>query len=124
MRQTTVIKTVGLITAVTLTACQNTPASTIDVDRPAFDASYIELGQEVAKTHCAVCHNISPTGASPRADAPPLRLAFGLYNPGALGDDFREHIHVGHPDMPDFDFTVKETEGLLAYLNTIQETPE
>ena len=89
-----------------------------------FDISYLEMGKEIAETHCAACHTIKPLGASPRADAPPLRTVLGTYNPSALADDFREHIHVGHPDMPDFDFTVLQTEGLLAYLTSIQETPE
>ena len=74
--------------------------------------------------HCAACHNIGLSGASPRAYAPPLRSVLTIYNSDSLADDFREHIHVGHPDMPDFDFTVKDTEGLLAYLSSIQETSE
>lgn len=86
-----------------------------------FDTSLIEFGQDIAKTHCAVCHSVGSSGVSARIDAPPLRKILANYNPISLADDFREHIHVGHPDMPDFDFTVKETEGLLAYLESIQE---
>ena len=89
-----------------------------------FDASYLELGQEIVEMHCAACHTASSSGESPRADAPPLRNVLENYNPNALADDFREHIHVGHPDMPDYDFTVKEIEGLLAYLWSIQDTPD
>ena len=89
-----------------------------------FDKSFLELGQEIVETHCAACHTASASGESPRADAPALRNVLEDYNPNALADDFREHIHVGHPDMPDYDFTVKETEGLLAYLWSIQEAQE
>lgn len=89
-----------------------------------FDTSFLEMGQQIAKTRCAFCHAAGPTGTSPRADAPPLRTVLANYNTSALADDFREHIHVGHPDMPDFGFTVKQTEGLLAYLTSIQETSE
>lgn len=89
-----------------------------------FDAAFLELGQQIVEKHCAACHTANATGGSPRVDAPPLRGVLKNYNPNALADDFREHIHVGHPDMPDYDFTVKETEGLLAYLRSIQDTPD
>ena len=43
----------------------------------------------------------------------------------ALADDFREHIHVGHPDMPDFDFSPVEVDAVLAYLTSTQiDAPE
>ena len=105
-----------LVSALGLYACQAPPEAVTE-----FDPSYIEVGQDIAETQCAVCHNIGTSGASPREDAPPLRTVFKRYNPESLADDFREHIHVGHPDMPDFDFTVLETEGLLAYLRSIQD---
>jgi len=89
-----------------------------------FDAAYLELGRDIVKTQCVACHNAEPTGASPREDAPPLRHVLANYNPDALANDFRERIHVGHPDMPDFKFSILQIEGLLAYLSTIQEPPE
>ena len=87
------------------------------------DPSQIQTGLEIVQTHCVACHTAATTGTSPRADAPPLRTVLSTYSPDALADDFREHIHVGHPDMPDFDFSVREIDGLLAYLRSIQETP-
>ena len=118
------IKVAVLIPMVSLNACQNTQALTNKSDLSSLDAPYIQLGQEITETHCAVCHTAGRIGASPRPDAPPLRTVLNNYNSEALADDFREHIHVGHPDMPDFDFSVKETEGLLSYLRSIQEVPE
>jgi len=29
-----------------------------------------------------------------------------------------------HPDMPDFGFSVKDVEGLIAYLSSIQQDPD
>jgi mono/diheme cytochrome c family protein len=123
--------TLTMIVTLGLAACQKsdkpgtTPGTTPGTEAGnEFDVSYLEMGKEIAETHCAACHTIKPLGASPRADAPPLRTVLSTYNPSALADDFREHIHVGHPDMPDFDFTVLQTEGLLAYLTSIQEMPE
>lgn len=128
MRRITVMRAAGLFTVVTLTACQNAQAPTPKVVSPTFDASYndapyIKLGQDIAETRCVTCHNTSHSGENSYANAPPLSQVLGQYNSNALADDFREHIHVGHADMPDFDFTVKETEGLLSYLRAIQETP-
>ncbi len=100
-----------------LSACQQPPVEKL---ANKIDMTYVELGQDIAKANCAACHSIEPSGPSPRADAPPLRTVFGISNPESLADDFREHIHVGHADMPDYDFTVKETDGLLAYLSSIQ----
>lgn len=112
-----IIKPTALIAGLSFTSCQNTADLTNE-----FDPFFIEVGEEIATTHCAACHSVGLSGSSPRADTPPLRSVLTTYSPDTLADDFREHIHVGRPDMPDFEFTVKETEGLLAYLSSIQET--
>lgn len=114
---TLIILGAALLGASSLAACQQTQVR--QADRK-IDPTYLELGQEIARTNCASCHSIDVSGASPRPDAQPLRTVFGRRSAESLADDFREHIHVGHADMPDYDFTVKETEGLLAYLASIQ----
>ena len=80
------------------------------------------MGEDIARTACASCHNVEHSGTSPRSDAPPLRVVLNDLNLSALADDFREHLHVGHPDMPDFEFTVKETDSLMAYLVMLQDS--
>ena len=88
-----------------------------------IDVSLLQSGRAIAEQHCETCHSIEIVGDSSREDAPPLRTVLASYNVEALGEDFREHIHVGHPDMPDFGFNVKQTEALLAYLKSIQARP-
>ena len=110
-----IIFTLGLTLA--LAGCQDAPQETTKAE---FDTTLIEQGRLIAESECAVCHSTGAIGVSPRTDAPALRTVLSHNNPNALADDFREHIHVGHPDMPDFDFTVMETESLLAYLTSIQ----
>ncbi|MEQ9317399.1 MAG: cytochrome c [Henriciella sp.] len=93
-------------------------------DTGAIDETLIADGRDIAEAQCASCHAIGLEGDSPRADAPPLRTALADYDPEALAVDFREHIHVGHPDMPDFDFGPTGTDAILAYLvsiNTAQQ---
>lgn len=104
------------LSAVGLAACQTPAAPNED-----FDSNLVGMGQSLAEVNCAACHAVGVTGPSAHPDAPPLRTVLSFYNAQALSDDFREHIHVGYDDMPDFEFTVKETEALLAYIKAIQE---
>ena len=121
MKTMTLLKTAALILAsssiIGLAACQESSVQSAE-----FDPAFIQIGQDIVKTQCTACHSVDSSKDSPRPDAPSLSTVLSLYNSEALADDFREHLHVGHPDMPDYDFTVKETEGLLAYLSSIQET--
>ena len=105
-----------------LAACTNQPVEQ-DVaadDAPTMvDMSLAENGQIIAQNQCSGCHAIGAEDVSPREDAPPLRTVLAEYDPDALADDFREGIHVGHPDMPDFDFGTRGVDSVLAYLLTI-----
>lgn len=110
----------AIILLMAIAGCNRAPEPRISTDTD-FDVAFIEDGQQITETQCLVCHSLDGSKASPRSDAPPLSTVLATYNPNSLADDFREHIHVGHPDMPDFDFNVKQTEGLLAYLTSIQD---
>lgn len=99
-----------------LTACQEKSNTFSNIEH-----NKILTGKNMADELCSSCHATGTIGNSPRTDAPPLRSILENYNAESLGDDFREHIHVGHPDMPDFEFNVKETDAILAYLKSIQE---
>ena len=109
-----------------LAACTNQPVAevtTADDTSMEAEAALAENGKVIAEAQCSGCHAIGPEGASPREDAPPLRSVLAGYDPDALADDFREGIHVGHPDMPDFDFGPKGVDAVLAYLQTINPAP-
>jgi len=84
------------------------------------EADMIANGREIVELQCMTCHAVGTADRSPRSDAPPLRTVLAIYPPEALAEDFREHIHVGHPDMPDFDFGPIGTDHVLAYLKSIQ----
>ena len=113
------LKLLTVLCLIHLAACGPGPAP-VDTQNSAM----ITSGQALAEQLCSSCHTISESGESPRNDAPPLRTVLANYDSEALGDDFREHIHVGHPDMPDFDFSVKETDAILAFLKSIQESQD
>jgi mono/diheme cytochrome c family protein len=97
------------------------PGFEIDPAIP-MDADSIADGRNIAETHCAICHGLDQD-ASLRADAPPLRYVLSIYPPDSLAEDFRNGIHVGHEDMPEFVFGDLGMDVLLAYLISIQETP-
>jgi len=111
-------KTLSICLLAILVACQSQEPAT-----PPGQAEQIAEGLSIVEANCASCHAIGISGKSPRSDAPPLRSVLSNYNAESLADDFRESIHVGHPDMPDFDFGPKGTDEVIAYLKSIQETP-
>ncbi|MCA8900834.1 MAG: cytochrome c [Hyphomonas sp.] len=83
-------------------------------------AEEIAAGQGLAEDNCARCHGLGQEDP-PRTDAPALRHLLTGLDSEAIKDDFREGIKIGHPDMPQFEFTPMETDMLLAYIRSIQE---
>ncbi|MEZ5946353.1 MAG: hypothetical protein R3C13_01680 [Hyphomonas sp.] len=83
-------------------------------------AEEIVVGEEMAGEHCARCHGMGSDDAV-RTDAPALRHLLSDVDSEALKDDFREGIKIGHPDMPQFEFSPMETDMLLSYIVSIQE---
>jgi cytochrome c len=77
------------------------------------------------QTHCATCHAIGRTGASPYAPAPPFRTLNERYDVEALAEALAEGIVVGHRgarQMPQFVLTPAEIDDLLAYLVSLETT--
>lgn len=92
----------------------------IDLDEAASEEDLLESGRGIAETHCVACHAIGLTDESPRLDAPPLRIVLQNYDQEALAEDFRERLQIGHADMPEYDFGPIGTDGLIAYIRSIQ----
>ncbi len=86
-----------------------------------YDPTLVAAGKSIVETQCSSCHATGRGGDSPRSDAMPLRVILKNYDPENLAEDFRDGIHVGHEDMPDFEFSDMGTEAVLAYLVSIQE---
>lgn len=90
-------------------------------DEAEMQAGLIADGQAIVEKNCTACHAVGLTGESPRYDAPLLRNVLTDRDVEALRDDFREGIHVGADDMPDFDFGPLGTDAVIAYIESIQE---
>jgi mono/diheme cytochrome c family protein len=102
---------------VALTACAApqaetaTPAQNLAAD-----------GRDIAEAQCAGCHAVGAYGESPNPAAPPFRTLLSRYRADVLRDELIAGIQVTHP-MPSFQFNPQGVDALIAYLQSIQETP-
>jgi cytochrome c len=87
---------------------------------PVLAASPAERGKVYANTHCARCHAIGRTGASPFEPAPPFRTLHLRYPVESLGEALAEGINTGHPAMPEFVLSSDQIHDLLSYLKTLE----
>jgi mono/diheme cytochrome c family protein len=89
----------------------------------ATHAQVEQRGQEIAQDNCASCHAIGRGGESPAPEAPPFRRLSENYRVASLEEALAEGISVGHPAMPQFEFSPEDVDALVAYLQSIQDTP-
>jgi cytochrome c len=93
----------------------------------AADASALEpreqRGLTFAKAHCAMCHAIGPSGASPLKIAPPFRVLHERYPVETLAEALAEGIQTGHPAMPEFRLDSAAISDLIAYLKSLEAEP-
>lgn len=107
----------GLIAAALLlmsAACAS-PSST----RPSQEVR----GRALAVQFCSSCHAVGRTGASRAPEAPPFRTLSRNYRVDMLQEALAEGISVGHPAMPEFQFSPSDVDALIGYLETIQTAP-
>lgn len=84
------------------------------------DPAQIAEGKRIAETHCSLCHATGTSGQSPRKEAPLFRNLGQRYALDDLQEALAEGIAVGHPDMPQFEFSPEQGDALIAYLKSIQ----
>ena len=80
----------------------------------------IEVGRNLAKSHCATCHAIGKRGQSPNPQAPRFATLGSRYPLDHLAEAFSEGILVGHGPMPEFQFEPDQIDALIAYLRSVQ----
>ena len=90
----------------------------------AAQAQSVERGAALARANCARCHSIERSGPSPFLEAPPFRMLHRSYPVEMLEEALAEGIVTGHPAMPEFAFPPEDVDAIVAYLQSIQETPE
>jgi len=80
-----------------------------------------QRGRAVVGEYCARCHAVGRTGRSPHPDAPPFRTLGRSFDLDQFPRLLERGISSGHPDMPEFKFSLDDALAVSAYLRTIQE---
>lgn len=107
----------ALFAALALGGCTHDEAA---VAQEPLAPELVSAGRILAEERCATCHATGLVGDSPNPAAPHFRNLSHHYQFQVLEVELREGIHVGDFQMPQFYFTVDETDALLAYLRSIQ----
>jgi len=101
--------------AAVMIVCLSAPAAAQDT------ATLERRGDALLSRHCSMCHATGRADGSPHAQAPPFRTLSKRYPIEALEEALAEGLLTGHPDMPEFRFSLGDVGAILAYLNAIQE---
>lgn len=89
----------------------------------AAEKGLADKGEVLVEENCSRCHAVGLTGVSPKEEAPPLRTLSSNYPIEDLAESLAEGIVSGHPEMPIFVFKPHDVDAIIAYLESIQETP-
>lgn len=93
------------------------------VTPPASEENAVERGRALAERHCRSCHATGAHDESLAPEAPAFRHLSRNYRVDSLEEALAEGISVGHPAMPQFEFAPDDVDALIAYLQSVQETP-
>ena len=78
-------------------------------------------GLAVAQAHCADCHAVGPTGASPVPPAPPFRELHTRFPVADLIGAVAQGASTGHAMMPRFRLETDDMQDLVAYVSSLQK---
>jgi cytochrome c len=84
-------------------------------------AGDVAHGSAVAKAHCAPCHAIGFSGASPVSGALPFRDLHARFPVADLVGALAQGASTGHPRMPRFRLRTAEMLDLVAYVSSVQK---
>jgi mono/diheme cytochrome c family protein len=81
----------------------------------------IVRGRDLAEAHCAVCHAIGPSDASPTRvnENTAFRRLYERYPIEMLVEAAKTGVVSGHDEMPGFDFALEDAQALLAYIDSL-----
>ncbi|MGA7325244.1 MAG: cytochrome c [Rhodomicrobium sp.] len=83
------------------------------------ESTEVEVGRQIAQRFCARCHAVGAQDTSANPDAPPLRVIAAKRDAAGLEQALGEGIIVGHPAMPQFQFSHEDVSSLTAYLKSL-----
>jgi len=77
-------------------------------------------GKALVELLCSRCHGTEEDTESPFVSAPVLRELSTRWPLEHLAEALAEGITVGHPAMPAFEFSSREIDDIIAYLETLK----
>jgi mono/diheme cytochrome c family protein len=80
----------------------------------------VARGGALVQQHCAPCHAVGRTGASPEGRAPPFRELHKRYDVQTLEEALAEGIVTGHNAMPEFRFEPAQIADIIGYLKSLE----
>ncbi|MDB5651078.1 MAG: cytochrome c family protein [Hyphomicrobiales bacterium] len=117
--RTTALCILGLTAFTSITTVHPALAMPADAQNPA-NAESVALGESAAQHYCAKCHATGRRGLSPNPASPPFPRIAARHPHGRLaGVFFVDGTVVSHPGMPQFEITIQEADGLVAYLRSL-----
>jgi len=85
------------------------------------DIASEERGRDLARLLCAKCHNLSSSGESPNAKAPPFRSFLQKLTGDGIEDELAEGILLGHQPMPKWEFSGQQIYDLSNFIISLGE---
>ncbi|MEZ5924912.1 MAG: tetratricopeptide repeat protein [Hyphomicrobiaceae bacterium] len=79
----------------------------------------IALGKSLAERTCAFCHAVGEKGVSPNPKAPPFRVLSERHPALSLREPLSRGIAAPHDEMPKFELSDDEVDGMIAYINSL-----
>jgi mono/diheme cytochrome c family protein len=77
------------------------------------------VGQRLAVTWCANCHQIAPGGPGPVSDTAPQFQAI-MRMPSTTSMSLRVFLQTPHANMPDYRLTREQMDDLVAYMLSLR----
>jgi mono/diheme cytochrome c family protein len=94
----------------------------IDTASPGFAqdiSKSVAMGQNLAKTFCRDCHQISIEESKPRAHVPSFIEIAKLPTTTTLS--IRAFMQIKHNEMPNYQLTRDQTENVIAFIMSLQK---
>jgi mono/diheme cytochrome c family protein len=84
------------------------------------DRELVAVGRRIAQRECSSCHSIDAMSESPKPGAPPLRDVLFLYeDQDQLSVRLIDGMRIGHDEMPTFNFDIRSTDAMIAFLQAL-----
>jgi len=83
------------------------------------DTTSIVRGQELAQLLCKRCHAIAGPGPGKEEKSPPFSTLIAKLTLEGVADQLLEGLLMGHDPMPQWQFSERQGEDLLFYIDSV-----